>query len=60
MNAPSVAERKAVTIPLTVEELRGMITEAVRAALSDAGVRNSVEDPSALRGGSEDVKEEQD
>jgi hypothetical protein len=48
MSSPSGEEkRKAVMIPLTVEELRGMITEAVQAVLSGAGVRDSVEDANA-------------
>lgn len=32
-----------VSIPLTVEELRGMITEAVKSAMSAAKVGNSVD-----------------
>jgi hypothetical protein len=43
MDSPGSVERKMVTIPLTVEELSGMITEAVQAALSGVGVRKLVE-----------------
>ena len=43
MVSPRPVERKMVTIRLTVEELKGMITEAVQAALSGVGVRESVE-----------------
>jgi hypothetical protein len=44
-------ERKAVTIPLTVEELRVMITEAVQNALSSAEVSNSIEEADVANGG---------
>ena len=52
MGSPGPSERKkVVTISLTVEELRGMITEAVKAALSGVGVRKTVEEDDVADGG---------
>ena len=50
MVSPRPVERKMVTIRLTVEELKGMITEAVQAALSGVAVRKSVEEDGVANG----------
>ena len=60
MNVLDGEERRVVTIPLTVEELRGLITEAVQIAMLGAGGRNSVEDSNPVSSGGDGVKEEQD
>lgn len=41
-------EKQGLTIPLTIEELRGMITDAVKTALSSAGIRATIEGADGL------------
>ena len=50
-SAAPCEERKPLSIPLTVEELRIMITEAVQTALSGAEVRSSTEKVDGADGG---------